>query len=1360
MRKRNFSALAAAVVAIGSMGAVSSAFTIYQDNFGSQGSGTLLGGQAVQTATGLDGGTANATWNTPTTTGSPNDALWTYTGSNSVDILSPNGTGARDTNLISDAILPFTPEAGLIYDLEATITVPAAGTDNHWVGLSFVGATNTTTALSNDSATGLVIVRDGNASGTSGFVDVFEGAAGGTGGDVNFNPSSNSLSGGTVGTTLTIDEILNTTAGTASGDMTISWEINGLTLPGSPVTLSGSPAIIGVAFGDDTAPSGTVSSFSLTDNGVPTIPHWNVNASGDWNVAANWGGGIPNGQGVEADFFSAIAAPQTIYTNQSETLGIIHFNNSNTYELSGTGNLQLQANGGSNALIQVDSGSQIIDLPLQISSNTTMNVAAGATLTLGNPVNINGGLNVSQTGKGSVIYQSIVTVQGGSTLTFGSASSGNTLQLNSSSKAVISPNAGTVQFINLNIQGGSTLDLTNNPLIVNYASTGTDPVSTIVSYLTDGYNSHWTSGEILSSAVASLNSSQSALIYSVGYADGADGITGVPSGKIEILPTLAGDAKMQGNVVFGDFQLLSQYFGQSGTSWDEGDFTYNGTTNFGDFQLLSQNFGANASGLTAGELASLNGFAAQFGDTLVANPGGVGFQVVSVPEPASLLVLGGIAGFGLFGRRRSRKIVKIPQANPATIAVTASMLALGGLAAAAHAQTTLLSDTLSDLNGQTGPLAGSPADTVSSGQTWISFYDNNDGVITPATQSITATNTTAWPTTPAAGGTAGYSGLPPIIPGRYDATNNPDNNSNFVGTQFGSYDTHVSDGAYIGFNATSAGVVSVNTTITLVNNSALGGTAWGEVGVLDVEPSTVTTGQLPDVDSSTIGDVGAWILIRPNQAGSGNGDYAEFYATGGTGNLAGTLPNIPNSDNGDWGLTHDVEIVYNTGAGTVQAYVDGTAVLSTPYNYAAHGITPPTADGVIIGDRSNSPGSSGGNTTGVNSGNPADVYFSDLSVVLTAPPPITGWLSTGSGNWNSTANWDTGIPNAVGEEADFFNTISQASTVYTNSPITLSTLHFNNGNTIEITGTGSLTLQAPAGSSALVQVDQNTDIINLPLTLASNTLFNADGGNLVIANPLTLDAGVTLTQSGNISYESTITLGAGANFDFGNGTTNIGSLSLQSGSKASFPTGVKAIAEIGQLGLGAGSSMDLGQSTLTIDYGSNADPINSITNYLKSGYNNGAWNGPGIDSSFVAAHPGYGIGYADGADGVVAGLPAGEIEITPTLLGDATLSGSVTFGDFQILAAHFGQSGSWDEGNFLYGSTINAGDFAALAENIPSAALTSGQLASMDTFAAGLGDALVPSGVGFQVVSVPEPAMVGLLALGGTGLLTRRRRKA
>jgi hypothetical protein len=213
-------------------------------------------------------------------------------------------------------------------------------------------------------------------------------------------------------------------------------------------------------------------------------------------------------------------------------------------------------------------------------------------------------------------------------------------------------NGGSSSQTSLTITPGSTLDLTNNSFLVHYGAAA-DPISAIKSYLAGGYNGGaWNGVGIISSSVAGLNASQSKLIYSIGYADGSDGITGVPSGEIEIMPTLTGDAKMQGNVVFGDFQLLSQYFGQTGTSWDEGNFSYGSSTNFGDFQLLSQNFGANASALTAGELASLAGFAAEFGDQIQPNPSGVGFSLVAVPEPTSavpaLFIMGGV----LIPRRR------------------------------------------------------------------------------------------------------------------------------------------------------------------------------------------------------------------------------------------------------------------------------------------------------------------------------------------------------------------------------------------------------------------------------------------------------------------------------------------------------------------------------------------------------------------------------------------------------------------------------------------------------------------------------------------------------------------------------------
>ena len=278
--------------------------------------------------------------------------------------------------------------------------------------------------------------------------------------------------------------------------------------------------------------------------------------------------------------------------------------------------------------------------------------------------NIGGTGSLTKLGSGTLVLSGSNSYSGGTSVVSGllAASAANSLPAGgslsvgtatSNAKAQLTTVRGGFTLGGLTVASGSTLDVESNEVLISYGAA--DPVASIASYLTDGYNAGWAAGEISSSAVASFNASQSKLVYDVGYADGGDGsnITSVPSGEIEILPTLAGDAKLQGNVVFGDFQILAQYFGKSGTSWDEGDFRYSGTTNFGDFQALAQDFGSSNGGLTSGEIASLNSFAAQFGDALVANPGG-GFSVVAVPEPASLGLVAA-AGLGLLARRRRRK---------------------------------------------------------------------------------------------------------------------------------------------------------------------------------------------------------------------------------------------------------------------------------------------------------------------------------------------------------------------------------------------------------------------------------------------------------------------------------------------------------------------------------------------------------------------------------------------------------------------------------------------------------------------------------------------------------------------------------
>jgi hypothetical protein len=379
---------------------------------------------------------------------------------------------------------------------------------------------------------------------------------------------------------------------------------------------------------------------------------WTGATSSSWSDASNWTpSGVPVA-GNDVNVTSTLGVTQTItydYTGSAQTLGTL------TLDLTGGSGsaseiFSMSANNltagienvgfSGAALFNQSGGSNTVGTDLYIATNsgsTGTYTLSGGTLQIGRNAYVGG----SASGPGG---QGVLTVSGSAVL-----SVAGTLTVYSTGQVNI--NGGSTTLGNLIVNSGGTVNA-NGAIVIDYAG-NSDPIATIESYLADGFAAKWAGGEIQSSSVAGANNTQSALIYSVGYADGSDGITGVPSGEIEILPTLAGDAKMQGNVVFGDFQLLSQYFGQTGTTWDEGDFTYNGTTNFGDFQLLSQNFGANASALTASQIASLNNFAESFGSELVANPDGVGFQLVSVPEPASMGLLL-LASSGLFARWRRK----------------------------------------------------------------------------------------------------------------------------------------------------------------------------------------------------------------------------------------------------------------------------------------------------------------------------------------------------------------------------------------------------------------------------------------------------------------------------------------------------------------------------------------------------------------------------------------------------------------------------------------------------------------------------------------------------------------------------------
>jgi autotransporter-associated beta strand protein len=257
----------------------------------------------------------------------------------------------------------------------------------------------------------------------------------------------------------------------------------------------------------------------------------------------------------------------------------------------------------------------------------------------------------------------------------------------------------------------------------------------------------------------------------------------------------------------------------------------------------------------------------------------------------------------------------------------------------------------------------------------------------------------------------------------------------------------------------------------------------------------------------------------------------------------------------------------------------------------------------------------------------------------------------------------------------------------------------------------------------------------------------SSGSNLVIAAAGALPSGDTIINNGNLTVNANSVAG---NIS-GGGILNLGVtapavLKLANGSGGSSQNA---------LTISAGSALDITNNHLIINYGLSPDPVATIRGYLVNGYNGGTWNGTGIDSSAVAENPNYGVGYADGADGVVSGLASGQLEIAYALLGDANLDGVVSGDDFTILAAGLGkQVSGWDQGDFNYDGVVGGDDFTALVSNLGKQAngadvqIPASDYAAIDAFAA----------ANNLMADVPEPASMGLLLAAGVGLISRRRR--
>jgi hypothetical protein len=378
---------------------------------------------------------------------------------------------------------------------------------------------------------------------------------------------------------------------------------------------------------------------------TPTVSTWINTGAGDWNNPANWSAGVPNGIDHEARFLGAITANSSIVADSPVTVGTVRFNNANMYSIIGGGSLTMQVSTGS-GLVDVQVGTHQINVPLIFASDTALSVASGASLKISDPVTVNAGKNVTQSGAGTVLYESTVNVLSGGSIAFGNSSHMAGLTLASGASAQITPGGNkSLNIDNLNVAAGR-MNIQNNKLItdnpVGSASGGV--YSGVSGLIQSGRNGGgWggngivtTQSQATGSNFTSIGVATASQVKSI--AAGATATWGgqtVTGSETLVMYTYGGDANLDGKINVDDYGHIDSNVVLPGVSgWFNGDFNYDGKINVDDYGIIDSNVPIQGAPFPTSS-GSLSGVAA-------------------VPEPCMASLLLGAISAGAFRRRRRR----------------------------------------------------------------------------------------------------------------------------------------------------------------------------------------------------------------------------------------------------------------------------------------------------------------------------------------------------------------------------------------------------------------------------------------------------------------------------------------------------------------------------------------------------------------------------------------------------------------------------------------------------------------------------------------------------------------------------------
>ena len=361
-------------------------------------------------------------------------------------------------------------------------------------------------------------------------------------------------------------------------------------------------------------------------------PAWNVDAGGNWSNVSNWTDKpAPNYRGAFARFTNAIQAARTVSADVPVQAGTLSFDNSQPYTIAGASMITLNTY-LDDARIETVTGSHTIAAPITLATNTTIDTAAGTSITL----------------SGDMTGQSFALAKAGSGTAFLKHLRAGPVSISAGAVRVIADGSasGTSKIGALTVSNGAKLDLTNNKLIttslvgtlVGSTYTGVtgliqsgrngnawNGATGIITSMSDAANSNFTTLAVARASDVRASTATATTTW------GGQTITGTDT---LVMYTYGGDATLDGKLNIDDYVRIDSGLAGGLTGWSNGDFNYDGKVNIDDYTtVIDANIGNQN-----GTFFTADGFSS---------------GVSAIPEPAAggLFVLWA----GLLVRRRWRR---------------------------------------------------------------------------------------------------------------------------------------------------------------------------------------------------------------------------------------------------------------------------------------------------------------------------------------------------------------------------------------------------------------------------------------------------------------------------------------------------------------------------------------------------------------------------------------------------------------------------------------------------------------------------------------------------------------------------------